>query len=170
MNYILNMDKFSNGVLYEINKFRENPLSVEKRLQSFSIGLKRLRPTDPFIKEIENFIRELPNMRKMPPFEINDILCKSAKKQLDEFTKNPEDDKNYKTGNELLGIVPNNYIKENSILITDYWLEEPYETLNKLLLNKLDPKLFGRKTLCDNKYTQIGIAHSLKDEENYIVT
>ena len=163
------MDRFSNGVFNEINKFRENPLSVEKRLQSFLIGLSRLRPSDPFIKEIENFITDLPNIRKMPPFEINDILCESAKKQLAEFTKNPEGYKNYKTGNELLEIVPYNYIKENSILIANDGAEEAYEVLNRFLLNKLDAKLIGRKTLCDNKYTQIGIAHLLKDDEHYVI-
>ena len=169
MNYKLSMDKFSNGLLYEINKFRESPLSIEKRLQSFRLGLSRLRANDPFIKEIENFIKDLPNMRKIPPIEINDILCESAKKQLNEFIKEPEGYKNYKKGNELLGIVPNNYIKENSILIADDGAEEPYEVVMKFLLNKLDPKLFARRAICDNEYTQIGIAHSLKDEENYVI-
>ena len=169
MNYKLSMDKFSNGLLYEINKFRESPLSIEKRLQSFRLGLSRLRANDPFIKEIENFIKDLPNMRKIPPIEINDILCESAKKQLNEFIKEPEGYKNYKKGNELLGIVPNNYIKENSILIADDGAEEPYEVVMKFLLNKLDPKLFARRAICDNEYTQIGIAHSLKDGDNYVI-
>ena len=59
------MDKFASGVLTEINKFRENPLSVEKRLQSFKLGLSRLRANDPFIKEIESFIRDLGSLRKL---------------------------------------------------------------------------------------------------------
>ncbi len=49
------MDKYANGVFTELNKFRENPLSVEKRLQSFKLGLSHLRANDPFIKEIEKF-------------------------------------------------------------------------------------------------------------------
>lgn len=73
------MDEFSNGVINVINNFRKNPLSYEKKLQVLKLGISRLRANDPFIKEIENFIRELSNMRKMPPFEINDILCESAK-------------------------------------------------------------------------------------------
>ena len=37
--------------------------------------------------------------------------------------------------------------KENPILIVDDNALEPYEVSNKFLLNKLDPKQFGRKTL-----------------------
>ena len=81
------MDKFASGVLTELNKFRENPLSVEKRLQSFKLGLSRLRANDPFIKEIENFIRDLGSLRKNPPFELNDTLCDAAQSQLDEKRK-----------------------------------------------------------------------------------
>ena len=81
------MDKFASGVLTEINKFRENPLSVEKRLQSFKLGLSRLRANDPFIKEIESFIRDLGSLRKNPPFELNDELCKAAQSQIEKPLK-----------------------------------------------------------------------------------
>ena len=163
------MDKFAGGVLTEINKFRENPLSVEKRLQSFKLGLSRLRANDPFIREIENFIKDLGNLRKNPPFELNDTLCEAAQSQLDEFIRDPEGYKNYKSGEELTGIVPRHYLKEGPMLITDDGAEEPYEVLNKFLLNKLDPRQFGRKTLCSSDYTQIGLSHTQKDGDNYVI-
>ena len=72
------MDKFASGVITEINKFRENPLSVEKRLQSFKLVLSRLRVNDPFIREIENFIKDLGNLSKNLPLELNDTLCEVA--------------------------------------------------------------------------------------------
>ena len=163
------MDKFASGVLTEINKFRENPLSVEKRLQSFKLGLSRLRANDPFIKEIENFIRDLGSLRKNPPFELNDDLCKAAQSQIDEFSKDPEAYKNYRSADELVGIVPRHYFNENPVLIVDDGAEEPYEVLNKFLLNKLDPKQFGRRTLCSSEYTQIGLAHTSREGDNYVV-
>jgi len=163
------MDKFANGVYNEINKFRENPLSVEKRLQSFKLGLSRLRANDPFIREIENFIKDLGNLRKNPPLELNDTLCEAAQSQLDEFVRDAESYKNYRSGDDLVGIVPRHYLKENPVLIVDDGAEEPYEVLNKFLLNKLDPRQFGRRTLCSSDYTQIGLAHTLKDGDNYII-
>jgi Ca2+-binding EF-hand superfamily protein len=163
------MDKFANGVFNEINKFRENPLSVEKRLQSFKLGLSRLRANDPFIREIENFIKDLGNLRKNPPLELNDTLCEAAQSQLDEFVRDAETYKNYRSGDDLVGIVPRHYLKENPVLIVDDGAEEPYEVLNKFLLNKLDPRQFGRKTLCSSDFTQIGLAHTLKDGDNYII-
>ena len=163
------MDKFASGVLTEINKFRENPLSVEKRLQSFKLGLSRLRANDPFIKEIESFIRDLGSLRKNPPFELNDELCKAAQSQIEEFSKDPEGYKNYRSVDELGGIVPKHYLKENPVLIVDDGAEEPYEVLNKFLLNKLDPRQFGRRTLCSSDYTQIGLAHTSREGDNYIV-
>jgi hypothetical protein len=47
------MDKFASGVLTEINKFRENPLSIEERLQSFKLGLSRLRANDPLSEKLK---------------------------------------------------------------------------------------------------------------------
>ena len=55
------------------------------------------------------------------------------------------------------------------MLIVDDGAEEPYEVLNKFLLNKLDPRQFGRKTLCSSDYTQIGIAHTQRDGDNFVV-
>ena len=163
------MDKFASGVLTEINKFRENPLSVEKRLQSFKLGLSRLRANDPFIREIENFIKDLGNLRKNPSLELNDTLCEAAQSQLDEFVRDTEGYKNYRIGDDLVGIVPRHYLKENPVLICDDGAEEPYEVINKFLLNKLDTRQCGRKTLCSSEFTQIGLAHTQKDGDNFVI-
>ena len=162
------MDKFAGGVLSEINKFRENPLSVEKRLQSLKLGLSRLRANDPLIREIENFFMDLGNLRKNPPFELNDTLCEAAQSQLDEFVRNPEGYKNYKSGEELNGIVPRHYLKESPMLIADDGAEESYEVLNKLLLNKLDPRQFGRRTLCSSDYISFLFLLIKKPKNNLI--
>ena len=147
----------------------KTPLSVEKRLQRFKLGLSRLRANDPFIKDIENFIKDLGNLRKNPPYELNDTLCEAAQSQLEEFVSDPENYKNYRSGDELIGIVPKHYLKENPALLVDDGAEEPYEVLNKFLLNKLDPRQFGRRTLCSSDMTKIGLAHTQKDGENFVI-
>ena len=95
-------------------------------------------------------------------------LCDAAASQLDEFSKDPEAYKNYRSADELTEIVPHHYLKENPVLIVDDGAEEPYEVLNKFLLNKLDPRQFGRKTLCSSDYTQIGLAHTSREGDNYV--
>lgn len=165
----MSIDKFASSVLTEINKFRSDPQSVEKRIQSFKLGLSRLRSGDPFIKEIESFIKELSNLEPFTNLELNDALCKSAEKQMDEFTSDPERYENYREGDALDGIVPSQYLKENPVLLVDDGAEEPYEVLNKFLLNKMDHKQLGRQTLTNTNFTQIGIAHAVRDGDNYVV-
>ena len=60
---------------------------------------------------MDNFIKELINIRKMPPFKINDTLYEYAFNLLNEFVKDAEGYQNYKIGVEFLEIVPNNYMK-----------------------------------------------------------
>ena len=79
------------------------------------------------------------NKLEIITFELNDELCKAAQSQIEEFSKDPEGYKNYRSVDELGGIVPKHYLKENPVLIVDDGAEEPYEVLNKFLLNKLDP-------------------------------
>ena len=62
------MEKFAIEVIKVINKFCEKKLSVEKRLQSCKFDLICLRASDPFIRNIENFINDLGNLPKNKPF------------------------------------------------------------------------------------------------------
>ena len=77
--------------------------------------------------------------------------------------------RNYRTGDALVGIVPRHYLKENPVLICDDGAEEPYEVINKFLLNKIDTRQCWRKTLCSSDYTQIGLAHTQKDGDNFVI-
>ena len=49
--------KFIDGVIYEINKFRKKPKSIEKSLETFKLGLPWLRGNESFAKEIEKFLK-----------------------------------------------------------------------------------------------------------------
>jgi Ca2+-binding EF-hand superfamily protein len=160
---------FADHIISEINKFRINPKSIQQRLQIFKLGLSRLRATDPFLTEIQKFIDETNNMFPMRPLHKNDILCKVARKEIEIFATNEEMYDKFIYGDNLRGIIPDYYLKENCCLIADVGADEPGTFVNKILVNKIDKEKIGRKFLTQPKYTQIGIATAIKNSENYIL-
>ncbi len=162
------MNSFEKELIKEINKFRENPQSILHKIDVLKRGLARLRPNDPFLKEMDNLINQLKNMKSMKKFEMNPILSKIAKSEVKKFTL--EDEYNcYKQKKELKGIVPNEYINQDAALVADEGAEEASIVVPKILLNKLDTLKIGREILTNPNYTQIGIGHEVFEEENYIV-
>jgi Ca2+-binding EF-hand superfamily protein len=160
---------FADHIISEINKFRINPKSIQQRLQIFKLGLSRLRASDPFLTEIQNFIDETNNMLPMRPLHKNETLCKVARKEIEIYAKNEEMYDTFLYGNELRGIIPDYYLKENCALIADCGADEAGTFVNKILVNKIDKEKIGRKFLTQPKYTQIGIATAIKNSENYIL-
>ena len=160
---------FADHIISEINKFRINPKSIQQRLQIFKLGLSRLRSSDPFLNEIQLFINETNNMLPMRPLHKNNILCKVARKEIEIFANNEEMYDKFLYGNELKGIIPDYYLKENCALIADVGADEAGTFVNKILVNKIDKDKIGRKYLTQPKYTQIGIATAVKNSENYIL-
>ena len=165
----MSKSKFGQQVVEEINKFRNEPKSIEKKLEVFKRGLSRLRAKDPFIKDIDNFIVDCNNMKKMQKLTVNPILCEAAQNQIEAFSRDEDSYDNYLSGDDLKGIVPDYYLKENPCLIADSGADEPGDVVTKILLNKLDSRKIGRNFLTNNSNTQIGFAHVLKDEENYVI-
>ena len=162
------MNSFEKEVIKEINKFRENPQSIKHNIEVLKRGLSRLKPNDPFLKEIDNFINQLKNMKSMKKLEVNPTLTKIAKSEVKKFTL--DDDYNcYKQKKELKGIVPNEYINQDAALVADDGADEAENVVPKILLNKLDLLKIGREVLTNPNYTQIGIGHEIFEEENYIV-
>ena len=160
---------FADHIISEINKFRINPKSIQQRLQIFKLGLSRLRASDPFLTEIQKFIEETNKMFPMRPLHKNDILCKVARNEIEIFAKNEEMYDKFIYGDNLRGIIPDYYLKENCCLIADVGADEPGTFVNKILVNKIDKEKIGRKFLTQPKYTQIGIATAIKNSENYIL-
>ena len=78
---------FKDGLLIEANKFRTNPKSIEQRVQTFRLGLSRLRARDPFLLEIDAFISSLNDIKPMPPLKLNEVLSKAAEKQVEVFSR-----------------------------------------------------------------------------------
>ena len=162
------MDKFARDVITELNKFRANPKYVQHQCEIIRTGFSRLRAGDPFLTEIDVFVKELDSLKPLKTLEFNDVLAEAAKKELPNF-RGSTSYQRYKRTSALKGIVPDFYLAANPALCADDGAEEPINVLTKILLNKLDKYKEGRKILCDPTFTQIGIAHEVFDEENMVV-
>ena len=88
----------------------------------------------------------------------------SEKYSRNESTYNP-----YLLGNQLKGILPEGFLSQNPGLIADSGADEAQTIVPKLLLNKIDKERKGRKILCTSEYTQVGIANTEFEGENYYV-
>ena len=59
------MNPFEEVVFKEINKFREEPQSIQQKIEILRKGLSRLRAKDPFLNEIDNFLHDLKSIKPM---------------------------------------------------------------------------------------------------------
>ena len=160
--------KFAQNVLKELNKFRTNPLSIQHQVKLLRKGFSRLRAKDPFLKEIDYFVQELETMQTLPALELNEILTEAAKKELPNF-RGKSNYKKYKRTDNIRGIVPDYYMVASPSMIADDGADEPINVLTKVLLDKEDLFKEGRNILCDPKFTQVGIAHEVFEEENMVI-
>ena len=160
--------KFAQNVFRELNKFRQNPRSIQHQVELVRKGFSRIRRGDPFLKEIEFFIQDLQSMNSLPVLELNDNLTEAAQQELQNFVGS-ENYKKYRRGDDLNGIIPDLYAKANPAMVADDGADEPVNVLTKVLLDKQDRFKDGRNILCDPKLTQVGIAHEVFEEENWVI-
>jgi Ca2+-binding EF-hand superfamily protein len=151
-----------------LNKFRQNPRSIQHQVELVRKGFSRIRRGDPFLKEIEFFIQDLQSMNSLPVLELNDNLTEAAQQELQNFVGS-ENYKKYRRGDDLKGIIPDLYAKANPAMVADDGADEPVNVLTKVLLDKQDRFKDGRNILCDPKFTQVGIAHEVFEEENWVI-
>ena len=151
-----------------MNKFRQNPRSIQHQVELVRKGFSRIRRGDPFLKEIEFFIQDLQSMNSLPVLELNDNLTEAAQQELQNFVGS-ENYKKYRRGDDLKGIIPDLYAKANPAMVADDGADEPVNVLTKVLLDKQDRFKDGRNILCDPKFTQVGIAHEVFEEENWVI-
>ena len=163
------LDKFEKEIFNHINSFRTNPESIRHQIEILKIGLGRLASKDPFLFEIDDFIESLSKIPKMPPVVINQFLCDIAASEVKKYSRDEDNYGSFKTGKELEGILPENYMKENPALAADNGADYAESIVPKLLLNKLDEKRQGRKIMCTKEYTQVGIAKTKYNDENYYI-
>jgi Ca2+-binding EF-hand superfamily protein len=159
---------FAKSVLTELNKFRSSPKSIEHQCEVIRKGFSRIKPGDPFLNEIDYFVKELDTMQQLPQLQYNDILSEAAKKELPSFRGNRGYIK-YKRSDSIKGIVPEYYLVASPALAADDGADDPINVLTKILLDKQDTLKEGRDILCDPHFTQIGIAHEIFDNENRVI-
>ena len=162
------MNSFERDVISSINQFRLKPKSIDHDLELVRKGLSRLRPNDPFLTEIDTFIKQLQSLKPMSKCEYNETLSQIAKQEVKKFTRDEKYNK-YRDSNDLRSIIPKEYQNQNCSLVADDGADEPETVVPKVLLNKIDKAKHGRTTLTNPKYTQVGIGHDVFDGENYIV-
>ena len=160
---------FEKEILYEINSFRENPKSIQHQIEVLGKGISRLRAKDPFLKEIEDFIKSIDRIPKMKPLSLNKTLCQVTREEVKKYCRNESTYNPYLMGNQLKGIVPSGFLAQNAALIADSGADEAETVVPKLLLNKMDKEKKGRKMLCTSEYSQIGVACKEFEGENYYV-
>ena len=161
--------KFEKEILSELNSFRDNPKSIQHQIEVLAKGISRLRPKDPFLKEIDDFILTIDRIPKMSQVYLNRTLCQVARDEVKKYSRNESTYIPYLTGNQLKGIVPGGFLNENAALIADSGADEAETVVSKLLLNKMDKEKKGRKIVCTPEYTQVGIASTEFEGENYYV-
>ena len=160
--------QFAQNVLYELNKFRSSPKSIQHQCELVRKGFSRIRAGDPFLNDIDFFLKQLDSMKQLPVLEFNEILSEAAKRELPSF-RGKRGYLKYRRSNGVKGIVPEYYLVASPALAADDGADDPINVLTKILLDKQDRLKEGRDILCDPKFTQVGIAHEVYDEENMII-
>ena len=160
--------KFADNVIKELNKFRANPLSIKHQCEVIRKGFSRIKAGDPFLNEIDYFVNTLETMKELPTLEVNDILSTAARKELPNW-RGKSSYKKYRRADELRGIVPEIYMSARPAMVADDGADDPINVLTKILLDKQDRFKDGRDILCDPRFTQVGIAHEVFDEENMVI-
>ena len=159
---------FAKSVLDELNKFRSSPKSIQHQCEVIRKGFSRIKSGDPFLNEIDYFVKELDTMKQLPQLEYNAILAEAAKRELPSF-RGKRGYIKYKRSDSIKGIVPEYYLVASPALAADDGADDPINVLTKILLDKQDKLKEGRDILCDPHFTQIGIAHEIYDNENRII-
>ena len=162
------ISKFAQSVIKELNNFRNNPKSIQHQCEVIRKGFSRLKAGDPFLNEIDYFIKALDSMKKLSQLELNNVLCEAAKKELPNFRGKSSYQK-YRRADRIRNIVPEQYLNASPAMVADDGADAPINVLTKILLDKQDRLKDGRDILCDPKFTQVGIAHEVFEEENMVI-
>ncbi len=160
--------KFAQSVLKELNKFRASPKSIQHQCEVIRKGFSRIKAGDPFLNEIDYFVKALDSMKQLPTLEYNEVLSEAAKKELPNF-RGKRGYSKYRRTDSIRGIVPEYYLVANPAMVCDDGADDPINVLTKILLDKQDTYKDVRDILCDPKFTQVGIAHEIYDEENMVI-
>ena len=107
------MNSFERDVISSINQFRSKPKSIDHDLELVRKGLSRLRPNDPFLTEIDTFIKQLQSLKPMNKCEYNETLSQIAKQEVKKFTRDEKYNK-YRDSSDLRSIIPKEYQNQDT--------------------------------------------------------
>lgn len=160
--------RFAESVIKELNKFRNNPKSIQHQCEVIRKGFSRIKAGDPFLNDIDYFVKALDSMKQLPSVEYNEVLSQAARKELPNF-RGKSSYKKYRRTDGVKGIIPDYYMSASPAMVADDGADDPINVLTKILLDKQDRLREGRDILCDPKFTQVGIAHEVFDDENMVI-
>ncbi|MCQ2818777.1 MAG: hypothetical protein MJ252_16040 [archaeon] len=162
---------FISDLLMGMNTFRQKPTSIEKTMETFKLALTRFKNKQnmEFIGEIEKFGKTLSSVKPIPTLKLNEELSQSAEAEV----KNVSGDESYShflVGEQLRGKIPDKYVEQKCLLIADDGVDSPDNFLMKILMNREDPRRYGRSYLMDPNYLEVGMATKPgEDNDNDIV-
>ena len=148
--------RFTENVIKELNNFRSNPKSIQHQCEVIHKGFSRIKAGDHFLNEIGYFVKALDSMNTLHMLEYNEVLSvlsEAARKELTNFRGRSSYQK----------------YRSNPAMVIDDGADNPINVLTKILLDKNERLKEGRDILYEPKFTQVGIAHGVFDEEDMVI-
>lgn len=165
------MEQRNAQVFKDLNEIRTEPSSFTKRLEVFKTALSRFKgtSTNDMIKDIDNFNKQLLQMKGTSELTFHKGLQKAAEIQLDEY----EEKKKFTTEfilNDLekrANKFVNGYLQ--IFQLADEGADTGADVLNKMLLNKLDKEKRNRRNILDPNMNYAGVATRLINKQHVTV-
>lgn len=156
----------SQKIVAAINKFRQDPTSMQAKMKTLIDGIKAMDPKSKKAKRLDAIQRILPAYEPVSPLNLSDDLCKAAEDYLENNAK-----RGIKNG-VIVGDackkagVPENYVNENTLIYTGDSYEDPDSAvIHMLSCEDADAKENGTRFLISEPITQVGVATNEGDEE-----
>lgn len=152
------MDRYIKEIYNFINDFRSSPSNSTSFINTCTLAINQIEPNNPTIALYKKLLKECPNIPSVNKLMYSNELSAFASDYLNKLFKQNKVKDCFKQGKELKGIIPDNYINNNTILIVDEQFET-VETLLMKLLTKTDTKKpLGHNYVTSNNISEIGIA------------
>lgn len=151
-------NSYIESLFNDINLFREDPSSVNKRFENVKLTMSRFKGNEQLVREIDQYIRILNSSKGVPHLKHDRRLTEVAENQLDMIEKGST--YSWSPSQEELEQRAVNYVDgfRKIYQIADQGTEDPTYVINRLIFNKLDKDKKTRKILLDEELKYMGIA------------
>ena len=165
----MEQNSFIDVLFNDINSFRANPSSVNKRFENVKLTMSRFKGNDLLVKEIDQYIRILNSSKGVPPLKFDRKLSEVAEHQLE----------SYESGEAFSWTADQADLEKRAhglvegfkkiYQIADQGTEDPTYVINRLIFNKLDKEKRNRKLLLDEDLKYVGIAQKIVNKQKTLV-